>query len=47
MSLRHLDEPRLYNRIKLAVKTVTPYVVEATILSGYAKGEDVFIPKYQ
>jgi len=26
---------------------VTPYVVEATILSGYAKGEDVFTPKHQ
>jgi hypothetical protein len=47
MSLRHLDEPRLRNRIKLAVKTVTPYVVEAKILSGYAKGENVFTPKHQ
>jgi PIF1-like helicase/Helitron helicase-like domain at N-terminus len=45
MLLRNLDAPRLCNGIRLCVKTLMPHVIEATIMTGCAKGEDVFIPR--
>ncbi|CAF4685154.1 unnamed protein product [Rotaria sp. Silwood2] len=45
MLLRNLDAPRLCNGTRLAVKSLMPHVIEATILTGCAKGEDVFIPR--
>ncbi|CAF3843595.1 unnamed protein product [Rotaria sp. Silwood1] len=45
MLLRNLDAPRLCNGIRLCLKTLMPHVIEATIMTGCAKGEDVFIPK--
>ena len=43
--LRNLDAPRLCNGTRLCVKSLMPHVIEATILTGCAKGEDVFIPR--
>ena len=45
MLLKNLDAPRLCNGTRLYVKSLMPHVIEATILRGYAKGEDVFIPR--
>jgi ATP-dependent DNA helicase PIF1 len=38
--LRNLDPPKLCNGTRLM-----PNIIEATILTGSAKGEDVFIPR--
>ena len=43
--LRNLDAPRLCNGTRLCVKQLMPHVIEATILTGCAKGDDVFIPR--
>jgi ATP-dependent DNA helicase PIF1 len=43
--LRNLDAPRLCNGTRLAIKQLRNHVIEATILTGCAKGEDVFIPR--
>ena len=43
--LRNLDAPRLCNGTRLCVKQLMPHVIEATILTGCARGEDVFIPR--
>jgi ATP-dependent exoDNAse (exonuclease V) alpha subunit len=45
MLLRNLDAPRLCNGTRLCVKSLMPHVIEATILTGCSKGEDVFIPR--
>ena len=45
MLLRNLDAPKLCNGTQLSVKSLMPHVIEATILTGCAKGEDVFIPR--
>jgi ATP-dependent DNA helicase PIF1 len=45
MLLRNLDAPRLCNGTRLCVKSLMLHVIEATILTGCAKGEDVFIPR--
>ena len=44
MLLRNLDAPRLCNGTRLCVKQMLAHVLEATIMTGQAKGEDVFIP---
>jgi ATP-dependent DNA helicase PIF1 len=43
--LRNIDPPKLRNGTKLCVKTLRPNVIEATILTGNSKGENVFIPR--
>ncbi|XP_065664758.1 uncharacterized protein LOC136086389 [Hydra vulgaris] len=43
--LRNLDAPKLCNGTRLGIKNCMPHVIEATILAGCAKGEDVFIPR--
>lgn len=45
MLLRNLDPPRLCNGTRLCVKSLQRHVIEATILTGAHKGEDVFIPR--
>ena len=45
MLLRNLDAPRLCNGTRLCVKSLMPHVIEATILTGCAKDEDVFLPR--
>ena len=45
MLLRNLEPPILCNGTRLVVKNMMPHVLEATILTGKAKGEDVFIPR--
>jgi ATP-dependent DNA helicase PIF1 len=45
MLLRNLDAPRLCNGIRLCVKKLMPHGIEATIMTGCAKGEEVFIPR--
>ncbi|CAM4834521.1 unnamed protein product [Rotaria magnacalcarata] len=45
MLLRNLNAARLCNGTRLCVKHIMPHVIEATILTGCAKGEDVFIPR--
>ena len=42
--LRSINQPRLCNGTRLAVKRLMAYVIEATILTGKFEGEDVFIP---
>lgn len=43
--LRNINPPRLCNGTRLAVKRLMPNVIEATILNGKSKGEDVLIPR--
>ena len=43
--LRNLDPPKLCNGTRLYVKNFYPNLIEATILTGCGKGEDVFIPR--
>ncbi|EPB68564.1 hypothetical protein ANCCEY_12347 [Ancylostoma ceylanicum] len=45
MLLRNIDPPKLCNGTRLCVKRLLPNVIEATILTGKSKGEDVFIPR--
>ena len=43
--LRNINQPKLCNGTRLAVKKLMSNVVEATILTGPFKGEDVLIPR--
>jgi len=45
MLLRNLDPPKLCNGTRLAVKQMLRNIIEATILTGAYKGENVFIPR--
>ncbi|KAL8587418.1 hypothetical protein ACOMHN_062151 [Nucella lapillus] len=45
MLLINLDAPRLCTGTRLVVKTLMPHFIDATIMTGCAKGEDVFIPR--
>ena len=45
MLLRNLDPPRLCNGTRLLVKRLHPNLIEATVMTGCAKGEEVFIPR--
>ncbi|GBN76208.1 hypothetical protein AVEN_195713-1 [Araneus ventricosus] len=44
MLLRNLHPPSLYNGTRLCIKKLMPNIIEATIMTGHAAGEDVFIP---
>ncbi|GFX70077.1 ATP-dependent DNA helicase [Trichonephila clavipes] len=43
--LRNINPPRLCNGIRLSVKKMMNNVIEATILTGKFKGEDVLLPR--
>jgi hypothetical protein len=43
--LRNINQPKLCNGTRLAVKKLMSNVVQATILTGPLKGEDVLIPR--
>ena len=43
--LRNINQPRLCNGTRLAVKKLMNNVIEATIIKGKYKGEDVLIPR--
>jgi len=45
MLLRNLDPPKLCNGTRLSVKRMSNNLIEATILAGAHRGEDVFIPR--
>lgn len=45
MLMRNIDSPRLCNGTRLVVKQMLNHVIQATVLTGCAKGEDVFIPR--
>jgi len=45
MLLRNLDPPELCNGTRLCVKNLYSHIIEATILTGCARGRDVFIPR--
>lgn len=45
MLLRNIDPPKLCNGTRLSVKKLMPNVIEATIITGKSKGENVFIPR--
>jgi hypothetical protein len=45
MLIRNIDAPRLCNGTRLIVKQLLRHVIQATVLTGCAKGEDVFIPR--
>lgn len=43
--MRNINQPKLCNGTRLAVKRLMNNLIEATILKGKFKGEDVFIPR--
>ena len=43
--LRNLDSPKLCNGTRLIIKALLSNLIEATILTGCGKGENVFIPR--
>lgn len=45
MIIRNLNPPKLCNGTRVVVKKLTPNLIEATILSGKHKGEDILIPR--
>lgn len=45
MIIRNLNPPKLCNGTRVVVKRLTPNLIEATILGGKYKGEDVLIPR--
>lgn len=45
MLIRNLNPPKLCNGTRLAVKKLMPNLIEATIITGKNKGEDVLIPR--
>ncbi|XP_029638124.1 uncharacterized protein LOC115213330 [Octopus sinensis] len=45
MLLGNLDLPKLCNGTRLIVRQMHSYLLEATILTGQGKGDNVFIPR--
>ena len=43
--LRNINQPKLCNGTRLAIKELMSNAIEATTLTGPLKGEDVFIPR--
>ena len=44
MLIRNMDPPTLCNGTRLVIKKLMAHVLEATIITGIGKGEDVLIP---
>lgn len=45
MVIRNLNPPKLCNGTRVVIKNLTPNLIEATIINGKFKGEEVFIPR--
>ncbi|XP_026811251.1 uncharacterized protein LOC113552598 [Rhopalosiphum maidis] len=45
MLLRNINPPQLCNGTRLFVKALNNNMIEATILTGCGKGEDVYLPR--
>ncbi|GBP39663.1 hypothetical protein EVAR_25487_1 [Eumeta japonica] len=45
MLIRNLNAPKLCNGTRLIIKKLLPNLIEATIIGGKFKGEDVLIPR--
>jgi ATP-dependent DNA helicase PIF1 len=45
MLLRNIDPPKLCNGTRLIIKQMNNNVIEATILTGQATGQQVFLPR--
>jgi ATP-dependent DNA helicase PIF1 len=45
MLIRNLDPPELCNGTRLCVTNLYSHLIETTVLTGCAKGKDVFIPR--
>jgi ATP-dependent DNA helicase PIF1 len=45
MLLRNIDPPKLCNRTRLIIKQMNNNVIDATIITGQSKGQQVFLPK--
>ncbi|GBL87459.1 hypothetical protein AVEN_118391-1 [Araneus ventricosus] len=45
MLFRHLHSPSICNGTRLCIKKLMPNIIEATIMTGHAAGEDVYIPR--
>ena len=45
MLLHNLDESRLCKETRLIFKALMLNIIQATIMTGCAKGEDAFIPR--
>lgn len=43
--LRNIDPPKLCNGTRLVIKKLSANIIQATILNGKSKGEDVLIPR--
>jgi ATP-dependent DNA helicase PIF1 len=43
--IRNLDAPKLCNGTRLSIKDFSQSVIEATVMTGCGKGENVFIPR--
>ncbi|XP_049317004.1 uncharacterized protein LOC125779778 [Bactrocera dorsalis] len=43
--LRNINPPKMCNGTRLAIKKLMPNLIEATILNGKAKGDNVLIPR--
>ncbi|GBN26053.1 hypothetical protein AVEN_122812-1 [Araneus ventricosus] len=46
MLLRNLHPPSLYNGTRLCIEKQMPNIIEATIMTGHAAVEDVFVPSF-
>ena len=45
MLMRNIDAPMLCNGTRLVVKQLLRHVIQATVITDCARGEDVFIPR--
>jgi ATP-dependent DNA helicase PIF1 len=45
MIIRNLNAPKLCNGTRVVIKNLTPNLIQATILAGKFKGEDILIPR--
>lgn len=45
MIIRNINPPKLCNGTRVVIKNLTPNLIEATIINGKYKGENVLIPR--